>query len=260
MNRVNLLSTDQSSSEVKMTTTGFSTTSGSTRTKAAKGLFSHFMFLASLLLITLLTSGKALAQTSYNVTLADAEGCGLTVSPNTTDGSETKFTLTAKEAGTHKAPTEGVTVDMVGTDPVEFTYEEGAITITSGITGDITITAVAETKSTDATLSDLTYSGAEGPAITLEGGKFAYTVELTEFVADETDITVTPTVTATDLATASPVTVTYTGTETVATITVTAENTDVTQNYTITFKSKDKLATITPIEVAQLGARYDDLS
>ena len=258
MNRVNLLSTDQSSSEVKMTTTGFSTTSGSTRTKAAKGLFSHFMFLASLLLITLLTSGKALAQTSYNVTLADAEGCGLTVSPNTTDGSETKFTLTAKEAGTHKAPTEGVTVDMVGTDPVEFTYEEGAITITSGITGDITITAVAETKSTDATLSDLTYSGAEGPAITLEGGKFAYTVELTEFVADETDITVTPTVTATDLATASPVTVTYTGTETVATITVTAENTDVTQNYTITFKSKDKLATITPIEVAQLGARYED--
>ncbi|MCD8137151.1 MAG: cadherin-like beta sandwich domain-containing protein, partial [Parabacteroides gordonii] len=80
----------------------------------------------------------------------------------------------------------------------------------------------------------------------------------TYFRTSQTDITVTPTVTATDLATASPVTVTYTGTETVATITVTAENTDVTQNYTITFKSKDKLATITPIEVAQLGARYED--
>lgn len=265
MNRVNLLSTDQSSSEVKMTTTGLSTPSGSTRTKAAKGLFSHFMFLASLLLIALLTSGKALAQT-FAVTLADAEGCGLTVTPAQAEAATKTLTLSVANATTHKLPTEGVEVSMGGTPltPSDatggFTYSAGTITIGSSvtITGPVVITAAAVEKSTDATLSDLTYSGAEGPAITLEGGKFAYTVELTEFVADETSITLTPTVTATDLATASPVTVTYTGTKTVATITVTAENTAVTQNYTITFKSKDKLATITPIEVAQLGARYED--
>ncbi|WP_278622690.1 hypothetical protein [Parabacteroides gordonii] len=40
------------------------------------------MFLASLLLISLLTSGKVLA-TEYTVTLADAENCGLSVSPET---------------------------------------------------------------------------------------------------------------------------------------------------------------------------------
>ena len=271
MNRVNLLSTDQSSSEVKMTTTGFSTTSGSTRTKAAKGLFSHFMFLASLLLITLLTSGKALAQ-NVNVTVTDAK---LTVSPtevtNGASGATITLGVAPSSAQAYKLPTEitsitvnGGTVNKVEAGVVEeadgFTYSAGQITIGSNVTidGDVAITAEAVAKSTDATLSDLTYSGAEGPAITLEGGKFAYTVELTEFVADETSITLTPTVTATDLATASPVTVTYTGTKTVATITVTAENTDVTQNYTITFKSKDKLATITPIEVAQLGARYED--
>ena len=85
MKRANLLLTDQPSSKSKMATTGHSTPSGSARTKTAKGLFSHFMFLASLLLISLLTSGKMLA-TEYTVTLADAENCGLSVSPGTTDG------------------------------------------------------------------------------------------------------------------------------------------------------------------------------
>ena len=270
MNRVNLLSTDQSSSEVKMTTTGLSTPSGSTQTKAAKGLFSHFMFLASLLLITLLTSGKALAET-YNVTLADAENCGLTVSPNTTDGNTKEFTLAVANTSTHKLPTEitsitvgGVTVDKAVPEVVEeangYTYSAGVITIGSGVTidGAVEITAAAVEKSTDVTLSDLTYSGAEGPAITLDPAEFAYTVELTEFVADETDITVTPTVTATGLATASPVTISYSGTQSVATITVTAENTTVTQDYTITFKSKDKLVSVTPIVVTQLGIRYEN--
>lgn len=46
MEREKLLSTDQSSSEVKVTTTGHSTPSGDTRTKATQALISHFMFLA----------------------------------------------------------------------------------------------------------------------------------------------------------------------------------------------------------------------
>lgn len=46
MERVNLLSTDRSSSEVKVTTTGHSTPSGNTRTKATQALISHFMSLA----------------------------------------------------------------------------------------------------------------------------------------------------------------------------------------------------------------------
>ena len=271
MKRVNLLSTDQSSSEVKMTTTGLSTPSGSTRTKATKGLFSHFMFLASLLLITLLTSGKALAE-NVNVTVTDAK---LTVTPEeiTKGASGASITLgvAPSSAQAYKLPTEitgitvnGGTVNKVEAGVVEetdgFTYSAGQITIGSNVTidGDVAITAEAVAKSTDVTLSDLTYSGAEGPAITLDPAEFAYTVELTEFVADATDITVTPTVTATGLATASPVTISYSGTQSVATITVTAENTTVTQDYTITFKSKDKLVSVTPIVVTQLGIRYEN--
>ena len=269
MNRVNLLSTDQSSSGSKMTTTGQANHTGSTRTKAAKGLFSHFMFLASLLLITLLTSGKVLAQ-NVNVTVTDAK---LTVTPEEitkgASGASIILGVAPSSAQAYKLPTEitgitvnGGTVNKVEAGVVEeadgFTYSAGQITIGSNVTidGAVEITAAAVEKSTDVTLSDLTYSGAEGPAITLEGGKFAYTVELTEFVADETSITLTPTVTATGLATASETSITYSGIETEAKITVTAENTTVTQEYTITFKSKDKLATVERIDVAQLSARY----
>lgn len=79
MKRVNLLSIDQSSSESKMATTGQTTPAGSTRTKAAKGLFSHLMFLAGLLLIALLTSGKAQAQDTYTVAVV---GSNITVNPS----------------------------------------------------------------------------------------------------------------------------------------------------------------------------------
>ncbi len=252
-----------------MTTTGQANHTGSTRTKAAKGLFSHFMFLASLLLITLLTSGKVLAQ-NVNVTVTDAK---LTVTPEEitkgASGASIILGVAPSSAQAYKLPTEitgitvnGGTVNKVEAGVVEeadgFTYSAGQITIGSNVTidGAVEITAAAVEKSTDVTLSDLTYSGAEGPAITLEGGKFAYTVELTEFVADETSITLTPTVTATGLATASETSITYSGIETEAKITVTAENTTVTQEYTITFKSKDKLATVERIDVAQLSARY----
>ena len=110
MKRVNLLSTDQSSSEVKMTTTGLSTPSGSTRTKATKGLFSHFMFLAGLLLIALLTSGKALAETyDHTITLAaDEPTCHLSIDRT----GEKTVTLTA--AVGYSLPTEFNTVIIAG--------------------------------------------------------------------------------------------------------------------------------------------------
>lgn len=81
MKRVNLLVTDQSLSESKMTTTGQASHTGSTRTKAFKGLLSHFMFLAGLLLITLLTSGKAYAEVySHTITLAtNEETCHISI-------------------------------------------------------------------------------------------------------------------------------------------------------------------------------------
>ena len=277
MNRVNLLSTDQSSSGSKMTTTGQANHTGSTRTKAAKGLFSHFMFLASLLLITLLTSGKALA-TDYDVTLANAENCGLTVSPTTTDGNTKEFTLSVTNATTHKLPTEitsitvnGTPVDKVAAGVVEeadgFTYSAGTITIGSGVTidGDVAITAVAEEKSTDVSLKSLTYSiealSIENAVIDLTEGTYDYTVDLGAYLADGEAITLT----AQGDADGFPAITTNEGIDSYdgsgdledkAIITVTAENTTVTQNYTITFKSKDKLVSVTPIVVTQLGARY----
>lgn len=204
------------------------------------------------------------------MTVTDAK---LTVTPEEitkgASGASIILGVAPSSAQAYKLPTEitgitvnGGTVNKVEAGVVEeadgFTYSAGQITIGSNVTidGAVEITAAAVEKSTDVTLSDLTYSGAEGPAITLEGGKFAYTVELTEFVADETSITLTPTVTATGLATASETSITYSGIETEAKITVTAENTTVTQEYTITFKSKDKLATVERIDVAQLSARY----
>lgn len=110
MKRANLLLTDQSSSGSKMATTGLSTPSGSTRTKAAKGLFSHFMFLASLLLIALLTSGKALAETyDHTITLAaDEPTCHLSIDRT----GEKTVTLTA--AVGYSLPTEFNTVIIAG--------------------------------------------------------------------------------------------------------------------------------------------------
>ena len=269
MNRVNLLSTDQSSSGSKMTTTGQANHTGSTRTKAAKGLFSHFMFLASLLLITLLTSGKALAQTSYNVTLADAEGCGLTVSPNTTDGNTKEFTLSVQETSTHKLPTEGVKVSINGAEKTlgdatnGFTYSNGVITIGSGVTidGAVEITAAAVEKSTKVDLTSLTYSitalSIANKTIDLTGGQYAYTVDLGTYLANGQAITLEaigdadgfPTITANEGVQS------YDGLTSDATITVTPEKGE-TKDYTITFTSKDKLTEVSEITVGQLSDRY----
>lgn len=58
MERVNLLSTDQSSSEVRMATTGQTNHTGSTRTKATQALISHFMFLAGVMFFCVAAFGE----------------------------------------------------------------------------------------------------------------------------------------------------------------------------------------------------------
>ncbi|MFV0580850.1 MAG: cadherin-like beta sandwich domain-containing protein [Parabacteroides gordonii] len=271
MKRVNLLSTDQSSSGSKMTTIGQANHTGSTRTKAAKGLFSHFMFLASLLLITLLTSGKALAQTSYNVTLADAEGCGLTVSPNTTDGNTKEFTLSVQETSTHKLPTEGVKVSINGAEKTlgdatnGFTYSNGVITIGSGVTidGAVEITAAAVEKSTKVDLTSLTYSitalSIANKTIELIEGQYEYTVDLGAYLADGEAITLEAIGDADDFPkiTTNEGVQSYAGLTSNATITVTSESGEP-QVYTITFTSKDKLTKVSEITVGQLSSRYTE--
>lgn len=98
-------------------------------------------------------------------------------------------------------------------------------------------------------------------AIELQSETYTYTVELNQFVANATAISLTPTVTATGLAnvTANLGVASYSGLTGDATITVTAEN-GTTQDYTITFTSKDKLKTVETITVAQLTERYADAS
>ena len=171
MKRANLLLTDQSSSGSKMATTGQANHTGSTRTKAAKGLFSHFMFLASLLLITLLTSGKAYAQYSHTINL-DPAVTHITISQ--TDEKEAKLsaaagfvlpnTLTEVEMG------DGTM--LTADDDYTYVPLTGVITIDQ-VTANIVITATAK-----ATLNTLTYALAGGAASDniLEAGKMIYEV------------------------------------------------------------------------------------
>ncbi|RGP09045.1 hypothetical protein [Parabacteroides gordonii] len=277
MNRVNLLSTDQSSSEVKMTITGLSTPSGSTRTKAAKGLFSHFMFLASLLLITLLTSGKVLA-TNKNVTFTEESGAGKlkmtsggTITAEAGPDRTIVIALTEGSDETHKLPAaDGITITMKGdldadVSVTNFTYENGTITLGSdlALTGDVTVKAEAVAKSTDASLKSLTYSIGDGDPQPIEiTSGYTYEVPLNQFVAAGTNITLIPTVTATDLAKVSNnngVSSASNSLSDVATFTVTPESGEP-QNYTITFVSKDKLTKVNDITVEQLSARYTEAS
>lgn len=169
MNRVNLLANDQPSSAVKMATTGL-TTSGMKRTTAIKGLFSHFMFLTGVLLITLLTSGKAMAQgDTYTVTI---KGSNITIqggNQTLTQSQEIRtFTLVAAEgyklpavAGIKVSITEGGQItNGIGAD--NWSYSEGVITLGNSVvlTSGITVTVNGVAKSSDATLSGLKYSNA----------------------------------------------------------------------------------------------------
>ena len=275
MNRVNLLSTDQSSSEVKMTTTGFSTTSGSTRTKAAKGLFSHFMFLASLLLITLLTSGKVLA-TDKNVNFIEESGAGKlektsggTITAEAGPDRTIVIALTEGSDETHKLPAaDGITITMKGdldadVSVTNFTYENGTITLGSDLTltGDVTVKAEAVLKSEKVNLTSLTYSitalSIANKTIELTEGQYAYTVDLGEYLADGSAIKLTPQgdVDGFPAITTNNGIVSYDGLTSDATITVTPEKGE-TKDYTITFTSKDKLTEVSEITVGQLSDRY----
>ena len=265
MKRANLLLTDQSSSGSKMTTTGLSTPSGSTRTKAAKGLFSHFMFLASLLLIALLTSGKALAleEEPVNVTII-TESSHLEVNPATIaqgTGASRVIALSVADDAYKLPAAKGVTV-TIGTSPLEegdgddnFSYnaENGKITLGAdvNINGEVKIGATAVEKSSDNTLSALKYShesissGVEQTITdfdqaTIGDVELAYNSALIE---NELTITATPT---NDFATVEVIgnTSIKVGENTVV-VTVTAENKE-TKTYTVKFiMAQDALSGIT---------------
>ena len=257
MKRANLLLTDQPSSEVKMATTGHSTPSGSTRTKAAKSLFSHFMFLASLLLIALLTSGKALAQEeSYTVTLT---GTNITITEGTTVPVATRI-LTLHPATGFKLPAVGAIQVSNGSDLVlndgdeskKWTYAvdngDGKITLGSAVTGNITITASGVPLSSVKTLKTLTYQVGAGKTETVTNftpnaaaGTFTVNLEYTN-----KNITVTGVATDDNAEVSDPVIVSAADAAKGATITVTPEDKSESANYVVMFTiPKDKLDAIT---------------
>ncbi len=234
------------------------------------------MLLAGVMLIALLTSGKAAAQ-NKTVTLNDADNCGLTVSPTEiAEGTGNSRTLTlsvaAAKTATHKLPTEGVSVS-VGDTPLDsdgsatgFSYSAGTITLGDevNINDNISITAAAVEKSVDVSLSSLTYS-ISGDDITepitgdiTPDGDGKATVNLDAFIPNGSVIALTPTVNATELATVSENNgiASYSNLTGTATFTVTAENTTATRAYTITFNSKDQLATVENITVSQFDEHY----
>lgn len=261
MKRVNLLSTDQPSSGSKMATTGLSTPSGSTRTKAAKGLFSHFMFLSSLLLITLLTSGKVMAQepTTYTVTL---EGSNISITEGTTVSMDNRVLTLVPAAGFKLPAVEAITVSKTGgaeitkgtaSDNDKWSYADGVITLGSEVelTNGITITASGVKLKDIATLKSLTYqigaSGAENvTGFSQDPTAGTFTVELAEYT--NKDITVTGVVTDDSYAQVSgPITVS--AADAVAkgvTITVTPEDQSTPAEYVVKFTMpQDKLNAIT---------------
>ena len=272
MKRANLLLTDQSSSGSKMTTTGLSTPSGSTRTKAAKGLFSHFMFLASLLLIALLTSGKALAD-NYTITLS---GTNLTIQGGSSsleqDQTNKTFTLLADEGYT--LPAVG-TITVTGTGELTkdngdagWSYDNGTITLGSSVdlTSGITVAADGVAKNI-ATLKTFTYQLDDNGAVAVDGftqDEYAdsYTVPIQDFTKS---IKLAGTVT--DLSGAQitlpdpvPVTINETtgkGSAT-ATLTVTAKD-GTSQIYTVNFSfHQAKITSVTaPDATKKLESRVE---
>ena len=268
MKRANLLLTDQSSSGSKMATTGLSTPSGSTRTKATKGLFSHFMFLASLLLIALLTSGKALAGDTYTIT----PGTNITVTdPNGGSQAKTEKTFTLKADVGYALPADLGTITMdggtsltlgeIGAEGDTYHYDPstGLVTINPDITGDIVITAAA--LSSDATLSALQYQlGTEAKDVTdFVSSTEKYTLTGIAFTK-EANVTLVGTLNDPNASITKNEAVNITtnpdGTQSAeVTITVTAQD-GKTKTYTVnlTFK-QDELTAVTTPEAEALTTR-----
>ncbi|WP_455638953.1 hypothetical protein [Parabacteroides sp.] len=244
MERVKLLSTDQSSSEVRMTATGQNHTG--TRTRAAKGLFSHFMLLAGVMLIALLTSGKAYAGSfTHDIKLASSV-THITISQS----ADKSATLTAATGYALPATLTEVKMGADATLTVEnddYTYDASTGVITIGeeytVSGDIVITATANT-----TLSTLTYTLAGEDPVTIDVTKtevsgLDYTTALTVTLGGtvESGLSITTPVAA-NIEKQSD------GTQkAIATIEVTANDEDATATtYTVTFLfKKDELASVT---------------
>lgn len=243
-----------------MATTGQSTTSMK-RTTVLNNRFSHLVFLFGVLLITLLTSGKAMAD-NYTITLS---GNNLTITPATIAGGigeSRELTLTVA-SGAYKLPVSidgiaiasGESLTQDGEEANGFTYnnQTGVITLNNevNITGIVTITAEAVAKSSNATLSALTYandnisggapqnvpdfSSAEIPDITLD------------YNSSLENSTITMSGTCTDGNASAPnATATISSGEATVTVTVTAEDGQTTKEYVVNFKvANDKLASIT---------------
>ena len=262
MKRANLLLTDQPSSGSKMATTGLSTPSGSTRTKATKGLFSHFMFLASLLLITLLTSGKAYAF-DYTIDLAT----GVThITISQTGEKEATLSAATGFALPDKLEEVKMGVETILTaEAGDYTYVPSTGVITIGeeypFSANIEITATA-----NATLSTLTYTLAGGDPVTIN----TFAAGQTEYVISDLDYTTAATVTLdgtveSDLAITTPQAANIEkqadGTQQVtAEIEVTATAGDATPTtYKVTLNfNKDELTEVTAPVPGDFEARMED--
>ncbi len=270
MERVNLLSTDQSSSEVRMTATGQNHTG--TRTRAAKGLFSHFMFLAGLLLITLFVSAsqaKAQDDTYTVVMAADASTCHINAPGEPIAIATKSFTLEAAENYTLPAELESVVYDVDNANTSltkkateqdfdganQFCYDpnSGEVTISSATTIEkdkvITITATAIA---NASLSALTYTIAGGQAVSIND----FVATTTSYNVTELDYTTAATVTLSGTATsgssitepsAANIESQTDGTKTAtATIEVTSDGGGASTTYTVNFTfNKAKITAIT---------------
>ncbi len=268
MERVKLLSTDQSSSEVRMTATGQANHTGSTRTRAAKGLFSHFMLLAGVLLIALFTSSTKAY--TYTITLAGEEATShLTI----TQTDETTATITASSGYALPATLTGV--EMNGETPLSegegsanYSYDSstGEFAIDEGTTvnGNIVITATA--LSTNATLTALTYQLGSTEAVSVNGFAAATdSYELTDIpYTKEATVTLNGTpATGATITTNEAADITKNeqdGTQTAtATILVTAADGETTKTYTVSFAFKqDELTEVTAPVVSAFGAKMAD--
>lgn len=184
--------------------------------------------------------GYKLPETLTSVVYDAATNGGTTLDLNPELGSENQYSYNAS------------TGEIVISDAT--TIENGKV---------ITITANGVEKSSKVDLTSLKYSisalNITDKVISLTPGTYNYTVNLDAFLANGSAITLTATGDDSNLpaVTTNNGITSYSGLTSDATITVTAEN-GTTQDYTITFTSKDKLASVSEITVAQLTSRYAD--
>lgn len=224
----------------------------------------HAVFLMGMLFITLLTSSaNAFAEGPYSITVTDANN--LTVSPTETDGTlaNNAITLKVTNPDVNKLPAakDDITITINDAAFTDFTYSAGVITLTSPtIDGNIVIIANAVPKSTDTTLSALTYKiGTQG---SIDVPSFSGTpipdVDVS-FTKESIVVAGTATAAADGATVSGPETLLFTKNEATATITVTAENRTETKAYTVKFiMAKDQLASIAVTQPVQFTTTVED--